>query len=82
LDFGYQLKLERILDVTGKFCPEPVLRAMQAMESLKKGDLLMVLADDPAAERDLVEWAKRKNYKVVSLEKTGRTIKVVIEKAQ
>lgn len=43
---------DRELDCTGLICPLPVLRARKALQSLDVGQVLRVLATDPAAPRD------------------------------
>ncbi|MEW6202087.1 MAG: sulfurtransferase TusA family protein [bacterium] len=49
----------RILDCLGLYCPEPLFRTRQEMDSLDSGEVLEVLADDPAAEEDLRRFAER-----------------------
>lgn len=40
------------LDARGLKCPLPVLKARKASQSLKEGEELVVLADDPGAPAD------------------------------
>lgn len=42
-----------ILDAIGLLCPLPVLKARKRLKSLAPGDVLTVLADDPAAIVDV-----------------------------
>jgi len=37
------------LNATGALCPIPVLKAQKRLKKLKSGDILNILADDPAA---------------------------------
>jgi len=41
------------LDARGLLCPLPVLKARKRLEPLESGDVLKVIADDPAARVDL-----------------------------
>jgi len=41
------------------FCPEPVFRTKIAIEKMKVGEVLTVLADDPVAEDDISRWVNR-----------------------
>ncbi len=43
---------EHILDTSGLHCPLPVLKAKKAIKSLKAGDILTVIATDPASRID------------------------------
>jgi tRNA 2-thiouridine synthesizing protein A len=72
--------IHRILDCIGLYCPMPILKTRQEMDKLGVGEILEVLADDPAAEPDLKSWAKRTGQKIVKIEKTDEGLRFVIEK--
>lgn len=57
------------LDCIGLYCPQPLFQTKEAIEKLKPGEVLEVLADDPAAEEDLKRFAKRTGHVIVSYEK-------------
>lgn len=44
------------LDCLGMLCPVPVIKTGRAIREVGVGDVLVVLADDPGAELDLVDW--------------------------
>jgi tRNA 2-thiouridine synthesizing protein A len=44
---------ETTLDAIGLLCPLPVLKARKRLKSLASGDVLTILADDPAAIVDV-----------------------------
>ena len=46
---GNQTEPDRNLDCVGLYCPEPVFRTRQEIDKLEVGEVLEVLADDPAA---------------------------------
>ncbi len=56
------------LDCIGLFCPEPLFQAREAVDQLKPGEVLEVLADDPAAEEDLTRFAKRTGHEMLEIE--------------
>jgi TusA-related sulfurtransferase len=68
------------LDCIGLYCPAPVLNTRQEIDKLAIGDVLEVLADDPAAEEDLKAWAKRTGQKIVEIEKTSAGMRFLIQK--
>lgn len=68
------------LDCIGLYCPAPVLNTRQEMDKLAIGDVLEVLADDPAAEEDLKAWAKRTGQKILEIEKTKEGLRFIIQK--
>ena len=72
----------RVLDCIGLYCPMPILKTRQEMDKLAVGDVLEVLADDPAAEPDIKSWAKRAGQKILETQKTGEGLRFVIEKVK
>jgi TusA-related sulfurtransferase len=68
------------LDCIGLYCPTPVLKTRQEMDRLAVGEVLEVLADDPAAEEDLKAWAKRTGQKILEIEKTDEGLRFLILK--
>ncbi len=72
--------VDKTLDCTSLFCPEPVFRTRMALDELASGQTLEVHADDPAAYEDLRRLAERLGHEVVSLKKEGDETVIVIKK--
>jgi tRNA 2-thiouridine synthesizing protein A len=64
-----------ILDATGLYCPEPVLRTAKAMRKLRPGETLTVLATDPVASIDLPYYCHHAGLELLS---TSQDVKVLI----
>ncbi len=73
-------RAHQVLDCIGLYCPIPVLNTKQEMDKLAIGEILEVLADDPAAEEDLKAWAKRTGQKILEIEKTDEGMRFLILK--
>ena len=73
-------QVHQILDCIGLYCPTPVLKTRQEMNKLAIGEILEILADDPAAEEDLKAWAKRTGQKILKIEKTNEGMRFLIQK--
>lgn len=56
------------LDARGLKCPLPVLKARRALDGLGTGDILVVMATDPAAERDFPEFCAAAGHGIDGLE--------------
>jgi tRNA 2-thiouridine synthesizing protein A len=56
---------ETMLDTRGLKCPLPVLRARKAMQGVAPGELLRVLATDPAAVRDFQAFCAATGHELV-----------------
>ena len=72
--------VDKTLDCTGLFCPEPVFRTRMALDELKPGQTLEVHADDPAAYEDLRRLTERLGNEVISLKKEGEETTIIIKK--
>ena len=73
-------RAHQTLDCIGLYCPMPVLNTRQEMDKLAIGEILEVLADDPAAEEDLKAWSKRAGQKMLEIEKTDEGMRFLIQK--
>lgn len=73
---------DRTLDCQGLFCPMPVLKVREAMQSMRVGEVLEVLSDDPASEADLASWAGRTGHDLLSTERHGAVFRFVIRKTR
>jgi tRNA 2-thiouridine synthesizing protein A len=78
-----EIKPNKTIDTVGLYCPVPLFRTREALEALKKGEVLEVLADDPAAESDLQAFSKRTGHKLLKLEKDDEgNLRFLIEKSK
>lgn len=75
-------KPDRTLDVLGFFYPEPIFRTRMEIDQMNRGEVLEVLADDPAAEPDIAAWARRTGQEIISLEKNGNSLRFLIRKTK
>lgn len=53
------------LDVTGMRCPMPVLRARRKLDDLTPGDMLLVIASDPAVVQDMPAFCSMAGHTLV-----------------
>ena len=75
-------KPNKTLDCLGLYCPEPVFKTRLELDDMKAGELLEVLADDPAAESDIRSLVKNLEQELVSVSKDGNTVRIVIKKVR
>ncbi len=75
-------RAHQTLDCIGLYCPMPILKTRQEIDKLAIGEVLEVLADDPAAEEDLKAWAKRTGQKILEIEKSDEGMTFLIQKVK
>ncbi|MGB7055484.1 MAG: sulfurtransferase TusA family protein [bacterium] len=70
------------MDCIGLYCPQPLLQAREGIDSIEVGEVLEVLADDPAAEEDIKRFAKRTGHEIIVFEKERNTLRFLIRKTK
>ena len=53
------------LDYRGLKCPQPIVRLSRRIAEVEPGQLVEVLADDPAAGPDLAAWCRMLGHEFV-----------------
>ena len=71
----------KTLDTSGLKCPLPVLRARKALQSLAAGDVLEVIANDPAAAKDFPAFCEATGHRLIAQFQDGETLIFQIEHA-
>jgi len=75
-------KPKKTIDCIGLFCPEPLFQTRENIDSLKIGETIEVLADDPAAEEDIKRFVKRTGHKIIKFEKRDDSMRFLIKKTK
>jgi tRNA 2-thiouridine synthesizing protein A len=75
-------KSTKTLDCLGLYCPEPVFRTRMELDDMKIGEILEVLADDPAAEADIRALTKNLGQELLSVTNEGNTVRILIKKVK
>ena len=68
------------LDCVGLYCPEPVFRTRLELDKLEVGEVLEMLADDPAAEEDIKSLVKHTGYELLHFSKEGDVLRFLIRR--
>lgn len=69
---------ETILDTRGLNCPLPVLKARKALKSMTSGELLKVMATDPASVIDFRAFCLTTGHELVEATQDGEVFVFVI----
>lgn len=67
------------LDARGLECPEPVLKTREILKTLKPGERIEVLADDPIAPIDFAAYSHRSGHPLRESSKLHGAFRFVIE---
>jgi len=59
-----------------------VFRTKIEIEKMQVGDVLTVLADDPAAEDDISRWVTRNGHELLGVQKNDKDLEFSIKKVK
>lgn len=76
------VEIKKTVDCIGLYCPQPLFQAREGIDSIDIGEVLEVLADDPAAEEDIKRFAKRTGHEIIALENDGNRLRFLIKKTK
>jgi TusA-related sulfurtransferase len=65
------------LDARGKRCPVPVIELAKHLPRVDVGDVVTVLADDPAARVDIPVWCRMQGQEYVGADGDAYTVRRV-----
>jgi TusA-related sulfurtransferase len=63
--FEAEAKPAMTLDMRGTSCPAPLLGAKRLVDSLKSGEVLLLLSDCPGTQDDLHAWSRHTDVEIV-----------------
>lgn len=72
----------KTIDVRSLFCPEPVFRTKIEIERMTVGNILRVIADDPASEEDISRWVNRNGHQLLGIKKSDKDLEFTIKKVK
>lgn len=59
-----------------------MFRTKIEIERMTVGNILKVIADDPAAEEDISRWVNRNGHKLLGINKTDKDLEFTIKKVK
>lgn len=73
------MKSDLIIDARFKSCPGPLLALAEAVSKAKPGQIIKLLATDPAASSDVREWVSRVGHKLLKIEEKKGVYEIYVE---
>jgi len=64
----------KTLDVRGLYCPSPAMQTVVELSKMQVGQVLLVLADDPAAEDDISDLCRTRGHELIKLKKNDNDL--------
>jgi tRNA 2-thiouridine synthesizing protein A len=68
------------LDTLGLYCPEPIMMLHSKVSEMGLGELVQVIASDPATQRDIPKFCQFLGHELVSQDEIDNMYLYVIKK--
>jgi tRNA 2-thiouridine synthesizing protein A len=69
----------KVIDSRGSFCPGPITDLFKAYRSSQLGDVIELLATDPAAKSDVTAWAQRSGNELVEIVDEQGYLRIIVK---
>lgn len=70
------------LDCLGLFCPMPIVKVREAIAQMASGQVLEMVADDPASDADMRSWTRRTGHELVAVSRDGAAYRFLVRKTR
>ncbi|BBG23496.1 sulfurtransferase TusA family protein [Sulfuracidifex tepidarius] len=77
-----ETKIAKTLDAKGLYCPGPVLETAKAIKQINVGEVLEVVATDPAAKPDIEAWARRTGNQILDITQEGGVTRILVKRVK
>ena len=74
------MKADQTLDAVGLLCPLPVLRTRKRLQTMAGGEILEVVADDPASVIDVPHFCTEAGHALLEMESGAKRHRFWIQK--
>jgi len=69
----------KVVDSRGSFCPGPITDLFKAYRSAQLGDVIELLATDPAAKADVTAWSQRTGNELLDIIDEPGYIRILVK---
>ena len=77
-----EITVNKTLDTVGLCCPEPVMLVRKNIRHMNEGEVLLILADDPATTRDIPCFCQFMEHTLLASETQAPPFKYWVKKGQ
>ncbi|NOY39889.1 MAG: sulfurtransferase TusA family protein [Nitrospirae bacterium] len=75
-----EIRVDKILDVKGLSCPGPTVLTMKALEGMKKGKVLQVMANDSSTRLAIPSLCRNTGYELLEFREDEGTLHFFIKR--
>lgn len=75
-------KADKELDALGLRCPEPIMMVRKTIREMPAGNILHIIADDPATTRDIPSFCRHMDHQLLEMHIDEKPYHYWIKKAE
>jgi len=72
----------QIVDAQGLLCPFPLLKAKQALKTIKPGECIQVLCTDPSSKIDFEVFVRQTGHKMLEFKEEKEYLVFLVQKKE
>ncbi|MEM0457154.1 MAG: sulfurtransferase TusA family protein [Nitrososphaerota archaeon] len=61
------VKVDRVIDARGSFCPGPLMELIKAIREAKVGEVISVYSSDSGSKRDIPLWVEKAGHELIGV---------------
>ncbi|MEM2909516.1 MAG: sulfurtransferase TusA family protein [Nitrososphaerota archaeon] len=61
------VKVDRVIDARGSFCPGPLMELIKAIREAKVGEVVSVYSSDSGSKRDIPLWVEKAGHELIGV---------------
>ncbi|OGQ85504.1 MAG: hypothetical protein A2512_00585 [Deltaproteobacteria bacterium RIFOXYD12_FULL_56_24] len=73
------MKADKVIDVTGKVCPLPLIAMAKEVRTMRKGQVLRIVGDDPVFEEAVIDFCREGAYELLDTQREGKKVTIVFQ---
>lgn len=75
-----KIEHQYLLDTSGLYCPEPIMLLHTKLNEMKQGEVLLLVATDPATTRDVPKFSQFLKYPLIKQEEDQQQYRYWLQK--
>jgi tRNA 2-thiouridine synthesizing protein A len=77
-----EIKVDKILDLKGLACPQPVIKVNKGIKEIAVGQVLEAITTDPGSLSDFPAWARTSGNEILKTDQNDGLIKFIIKRVK
>lgn len=70
---------DKLVDVTGKVCPLPLISLAKEVRTMRKGQVLSIVGDDPIFEESVLDFCREGAHELLDTNRDGKKVTIVFK---